>query len=216
MNIAIGIPTLNRADLLQENLADLAETFNDADALHIIDNGNQAISIPEKLHPITFLETVPTNLGVAGSWNKIMRRAFIEGDADYVLILNDDIVLGKTRDIIEEIIISKAEPWLLTGHYFWSVLLISKRCFEEVGEFDEKFFPAYYEDNDYAHRVTLHPDAALRMGQDPRLDPIVKRNSMTIEKDKTLNKDFNKNKAYFVEKWGGLPGQVKFKNPFNQ
>ena len=213
MKIGIGIPTLNRADLLQENLDDLLLNFSDADSIHIIDNGFQDIRLPEGLD--VYLETPGKNLGVAASWNKHMKYAFEEKGCDYILILNDDIVFGHTKEAVQEIIVSRAEPYLLTGTFYWSCLLISKACYEDVGGFDEGFYPAYYEDNDYARRLTLIELGHCRWGQDPRLDPIVKRNSMTIKKDPNLNKLFNKNKKYFFTKWGGYPGEEVYTIPFN-
>ena len=102
LNIKVGIPTINRADLLQENLSDLAENFPDLDWLYILDNGNQgeAIQIPEQFISKTDVIRSPTNLGVAESWNVMAENAFRNG-ADYILLLNDDIVFGKTREQIE-------------------------------------------------------------------------------------------------------------------
>ncbi len=211
--IGIGIPTLNRADLLQENLVDLATNFSDADSIHIIDNGFQDIQLPPELD--IYLETPGRNLGVAASWNKHMKHAFEEKGCDYVLILNDDIVLGHTKEEVQEVIASRAEPYLLTGTFYWSTLLISKACYEDIGGFDENFYPAYYEDNDYARRLNLSEMGSVRYGQDPRLDPVVKRNSMTIKKDPDVNKLFNKNKKYFHTKWGGYPGKEVYTIPFN-
>jgi len=67
MKIAIGIPTINRADLLKENLADLSVNFSDVDNIYIVDNGNQNIQIPENLKTKTIVETPGRNLGVAAS-----------------------------------------------------------------------------------------------------------------------------------------------------
>lgn len=219
--IHVGIPTINRADLLQENLNDLEEKFLDLDELHIVDNGmqgengKQGFVFPPKLADKIFLESMPENIGVAGSWNRMLKRAFEEKGADYLLILNDDIVLGRTRADIEEIIESRHEAWFLTGEYFWSVILISKDCYRTVGLFDETFFPAYYEDNDYARRILLNKEIEGRWGQDSRLTPEVKRNSMTIKKEPALNRKNHLNQKYYVKKWGGMPGKEKYTQPFN-
>ena len=48
------------------------------------------------------------------------------------------------------------------------------------------------------------------------LDPIVYRNSMTIAKDPTLNQKFAQNRQMYIDMWGGLPTEEKFKTKFNK
>jgi hypothetical protein len=48
------------------------------------------------------------------------------------------------------------------------------------------------------------------------LNPIIYRNSMTIQKSPELNSGFEKNKQYYISKWGGQPSQETFITPFNQ
>ena len=97
--ISIGIPTINRADLLQENLDDLEKNFPDMEELHIVDNGlqgedgRQGFVFPPGLADKIFLESMPQNIGVAASWNRMLNRAFVQKSADYLLILNDDLSL---------------------------------------------------------------------------------------------------------------------------
>jgi len=220
--ISIGIPTINRADLLQENLDDLEKNFPDMEELHIVDNGlqgedgRQGFVFPPGLADKIFLESMPQNIGVAASWNRMLNRAFVQKSADYLLILNDDIVLGKTKQDIIDVIETRDETWFLTGTYFWSVILIHRNTFNQVGLFDETFFPAYYEDNDYARRILLSKPMEGHWGQDERLSPTVRRNSMTIAKDPSLNKGSNPNRKYYFQKWGGYPGKEVYTKPFNK
>ena len=65
LKFAIGIPTINRNDLLQEALNKYAETYPDTD-IFIIDNGNQRVCSP---HPKTEIYVATANYGVAKSWN---------------------------------------------------------------------------------------------------------------------------------------------------
>jgi hypothetical protein len=48
------------------------------------------------------------------------------------------------------------------------------------------------------------------------LNPVIYRNSMTIQKSPELNSGFEKNKQYYISKWGGQPSQETFITPFNQ
>jgi GT2 family glycosyltransferase len=40
-------------------------------------------------------------------------------------------------------------------HPDFSAFMINRKCWSDIGEFDEGFFPAYYEDNDYHRRINL-------------------------------------------------------------
>jgi GT2 family glycosyltransferase len=220
MKLTIGIPTINRADLLAEALEDIKTMANDLHSLILVDNGNQVIHIPEELVGITHLYRPGTNLGVSGSWNYMLRKAYNEDGTDNVLLLNDDIVFGKSVNEVNTIISNHPNYQTVVGPKHWCTVLVSKRCIETVGYFDEKFFPAYYEDNDYAYRINLlhnaDPENYNGLELDLALNPKVFRNSMTIQKDKTLNKHFSENKKYFIKKWGGKPHKETFTKPFNK
>jgi hypothetical protein len=87
-------------------------------------------------------------------------------------------------------------------------------CISKVGYFDEGFYPAYFEDNDYHRRINLiDPDRYV--GHLEALEPEVKRNSETIRRDPSLNQ-FPKSYDYYLRKWGGLPGSETYGTPFNQ
>ena len=89
--LIVGIPTINRADLLNEALVKYFEDFIDTEIV-VVDNGNQDIIIRENKF---FIYRPHQNLGVSGSWNIIMDYAN-KVNATHVLMLNDDIYLGKT------------------------------------------------------------------------------------------------------------------------
>ena len=99
MKLIIGIPTLNRADLLNEALEKYFEDFQDTE-IFIVDNGNQSIITREEKFAIY---RPAENLGVAKSWNMIMDYAD-KLKATHVLMLNDDIVLGRTEHEIKMVI----------------------------------------------------------------------------------------------------------------
>jgi hypothetical protein len=82
----------------------------------------------------------------------------------------------------------------------------------KVGGFDEGFYPAYFEDNDFCYRCRL---AEIPRVTDHFFSPEVYRNSMTIDKDGSLNTNFDTNKEKFAIKWGGEPGKEKFKVPYD-
>lgn len=214
MNIAVGIPTLNRKDLLDESLEDLSHYLSDISHLYIVDNGNQGINIPSKLKDKTTLYTPKKNLGVAGSWNKILRQAFLFNPTpiDYVLMLNDDVVLSKTRDQLIHSIKKHEYPYFITCGK-WCTFLISNECFQSIGPFDTHFYPAYFEDNDYSYRLKINHHQNVI---DKNLFPKTFRTSQTIKKDPKLNKNFDTLKSLYIRKWGGTPGNETYTQPYNR
>ena len=208
MNFFIGIPTINRADLLNEALKKYVKDFP---TTHIIvfDNGDQ--DIWQKHENILLIKNTGENLGVAGSWNILLNHGFISND--YALILNDDIYLGRTEDDIQVILeLFENDDMILGKGVNWSVFLIRKRLVEEIGYFDENIYPAYFEDNDFAYRMYL---AGKTKAHTEMLNPRIYRNSMTIQKNPELNHNFEKNRQYYIRKWGGMPSKETFIKPFN-
>lgn len=215
--IAIGIPTLNRADLLKENLDDLSKNLSDVTKIIIVDNGTQIFDIPPNLKEITYIHTPGKNLGVAASWNYMMQKVFKSYGCDHILMLNDDIVFGRTFEELMDLIDKYGHFYITVGAYYWSQFIMSKECYNVIGKFDEAFFPAYFEDNDYYYRIQLSGDVEKKFNNMlGDFVPTVRRNSMTLKKDKEVNKNFNVNKKHFHDKWGGPPMKEKFTKPFNK
>lgn len=207
MKLIIGIPTINRADLLNEALANYFEDFKNTEIV-ICDNGKQEIITRENNFVIYRPEN---NLGVSGSWNMIMDYAEkVKGT--HVLMLNDDIYLGKSEEEIKTII-RLWNPEFLCTELNWCSFILSVDAYLKVGKFDEKFFPAYFEDNDYFRRMLL---TGVNITNNAMLNPAIYRNSMTIQKSPELNNGFEKNRQYYISKWGGQPTQETFATPFNQ
>ena len=97
----------------------------------------------------------------------------------------------------------------------FSAFAVSRECWEQVGEFDELFHPAYFEDNDYHYRMKL-----------ANVDAIVYPPAMFYHYgSRTQNEalpapivsggDFKNNRAAYARKWGGVPGEEKFEHPYD-
>jgi GT2 family glycosyltransferase len=206
IRVALGIPTINRSDLLLEALETYDKTWIDRH-IYIVDNGDQ--DIPSK-NPWVKIHRPAANMGVSASWNWIMKKAFSDGYT-HVALLNDDIVWKKEISEIEKFIhLNPAGLYNFGGT--WCCFILSYQTFLTVGGFDEDFFPAYFEDNDYCYRCRL---ASIPRKIDNFFSPEIYRNSMTIEKNPALNQNFSKNEKFFCDKWGGLPGEEKYLFPFN-
>ena len=208
MKLIIGIPTINRADLLNEALAKYFEDFKETE-IFIVDNGNQEIITREKNFAIYRPEN---NLNVSGSWNLIMDYAKKVG-ASHVLMLNDDVYLGKSELEIQTILRLWKDVPFFNSEFNWCSFIISLEGFEKAGKFDEAQFPNYFNDNDMFYRMKL---LNMEMVYTAILNPAVYRNSMTIAKDPTLNTRFLEYRQNYINKWGGLPAQEIFTTPFNK
>ena len=209
MDICILIPTINRKDLLDEALEEYAKCYPNVDKF-IVDNGKQGIKC---LDDNTWIFEQETNLGVAGSWNYLIKKA-IEKGYEYFLILNDDVILKKDKEWLEKII-NRGNPndfILCRPFYNLSSFILNKTIYDKVGEFDEEFVGSYFEDNDYMYRMRLS-GCTIRYNDD--LNPDIYRNSMTIQKDPLLGNYIN-NREHFIKKWGGLPTEETYKTPFNK
>lgn len=208
ISLGIGIPTLNRYDLLEPNLLLYSRDFSLYDntcPFFIVDNGNQNISF-------TYGKTYASekNLGVGASWNYLCNQIF--ETCDYALILNDDIYLGKPLNQIINLI-QKKPHHLLRATPDWCAFVIPKKIYQIVGKFDECFYPAYYEDKSYEYRMKLK---ALPIIKTPELNPYIYKSSQTLEKDHSILEASKKNKQLYIQMWGGEPEREKFKTPFNK
>lgn len=206
MLFSIGIPTLNRADLLVPSLHKYVTDFRNTN-IHIVDNGNQNIDF---VHNSVHIYTQKSNIGVAASWNKLCKEIF--KTKDWALLVNDDVYLGYENQRVN-MCIEMSEVGIVQSEKSWSVLLINKDLYEYIGEFDEGFFPAYYEDSDYLYRLRLN---GIRQEVMHYLNPNVFRISQTYEKAPDLvNLAMSSNKERYIEKWGGLPYMEIYTEPFN-
>lgn len=206
---AIGIPTLNRYDLLLPALHFYANNDFPQTDIYIIDNGDQGIE--NKFGDrVKIFETKKDNLSVAGSWNRLCQYIFAKHDC--ALILNDDIYLGRKEYEIDLLINNHHHDFYLSM-FEWSVFIIPKKTYIKVGMFDEDFHPAYYEDNDYMYRMKM---AGIRPFKIPFLNPIIYKNSQTIEKSPLIMTYAKSNKLRYISKWGGEPNNEKFTKPFSQ
>lgn len=202
----IGIPTLNRYDLLKPTLERYVKDFPGV-GIFIVDNGKQKI----KTHGNVVVVGTIRNIGVAASWNLLCGMIF--RTEDVAIILNDDIYLGVGTEAIVAEIMTYGEGFF-AGHLGWCAFAIRKETYEKVGKFDERFHPAYFEDNDYGYRLLTIHKIPYRVSD--VFTPKEYRVSSTIEKNPELNIGFERNKKYYIKKWGGEPGHETYLTPFNQ
>ena len=147
---------------------------------------------------------------------------------DYVMVTARNINDGKhlSTDLFnynpadfDEEDLKPITNWREEGPDF-SCFLIKPDFINKIGWFDENFFPAYFEDNN-AHTVIVKSGFhAKRVSTAPYFH----YGSTTVNNNPGLkkiieNKYFEKNKQYFISKWGDGPSAVLdgkgFDYPFN-
>jgi GT2 family glycosyltransferase len=154
------------------------------------------------------------NIGVAASWNK-----FMQIDEDYIIIANDDIkvhyhtiehIVNEAERQTDQIFFAGAGE---SGNAF-SLFLLTTLGYKLIGAFDEKFYPAYFEDNDYAWRM-LNAGYSIIEVPNAHYDHV---GSSTLKSFSTAerrihDKNFQRNQSYYIFKWGGLPHHEIRKEP---
>jgi len=102
-------------------------------------------------------------------------------------------------------------------HPNFSAFMLSKQCWDEVGEFDEVFAPAYFEDNDYHYRMTLSNLAAIcvPMALFYHYGSATQKEANENGQPMMTNDKFEGNRQKYIQKWGGLPGQELFTFPYD-
>jgi GT2 family glycosyltransferase len=192
----LGLPLLNRADLAAGMLDSV--TVEVGETLVILNGEPQESREQLASWDATFIEP-GCNLGVAASWNHVMRA---RPAAPWWFIVNADITFG--RGDLERVCESMEDPDpRLVCLYEFGAFAINQAAVDTVGWFDENFHPIYFEDNDYRRRCHL---AGV-----PIWNPISRTrhlNSATIAsgyEDRNAV-TFPRNADYYAAKWGGLPG----------
>ena len=110
--------------------------------------------------------------------------------------------------------------WRDPGEYVeapqFSCFGINRLCYEKIGPFDDQFYPAYYEDNDYHYRMRLGNLAAVcnlknfyfHFGSRTKIiNPAFKE---------FVDENYLRNRERYLSKWGGLPGEETYKTPFDK
>jgi hypothetical protein len=141
--LVCGIPTLRRYDLLDDCLESLLGGRAVPDRVFVIDNGGRYAG-RFVADPRVSVIRPDGNLGVARSWNLVAKLA---PGAD-VLLLNDDVTFGPGT--LERMLSADSA---VVAAFHWSAFLQRREAWQAVGEYDEGYFPAYYEDLDYRRRL---------------------------------------------------------------
>ena len=216
----LGVPTLNRYDLLGKLIASAEAGRLKPSGYLVVDNGGRFLDEAPKMPGVAaasergasiFVLSPGQNLGVAASWNALLDWAGPEPLA----IANDDVELGEDalealdRAVREhDFVIAEGGP----NANGWCLFAQTKYCTDLVGPYDEGFFPAYYEDSDYEHRLRL-------AGVVPHFEPTTLRHegwaTMRADPSRMVSAGQQRSAEYFRKKWGGMPGEMLYDVPFD-
>lgn len=96
------------------------------------------------------------NLGIARSWN-VGAREVIERGLDYLLIVSASMLFGPTLQttLMREFSTYDGAPVIEAMGHSWHLIAIHRSSLESVGLFDENFYPAYFEADDWCRRLEL-------------------------------------------------------------
>jgi len=215
--IPLAVTVLNRYDLLRVMLTSIDSGTMRPSRLLVLDNGRSLFdelrgwdSFP--LWNVTHCSLPGKDRGVAASWNEAIRWA----NGGPLVICNDDITFAP--DAFEKLVhgMRWGEPDLATtGNVGGFVCFaMTSELVAKIGTFDERFFPAYFEDEDYRYRMKL-------AGLEPRpIDGCDIRHvesgtlkAMTEEQKEVFKLQFMNNATLYRQKWGGIVGEETLEEP---
>ena len=193
----LTVPVLNRYDLLQKMLTSIDYPVKH---LLIIDNGastvqvSMELDVPEIVEHTTYLP-MPANLGVAASWN-LGIKSFPYDDRWFFASNDVEFEPGALEKLSE----ARGDEITLCEYFpFWQTFCVGYEAVRRLGLFDEAFFPAYFEDNDFNTRANHH-------GVPIRKLPIelLHENSATLHSDPVFvqknGATFTRNGAHYRDK----------------
>lgn len=169
----------------------------------------------------------PENLGLAASWNLGM-KAMMEAQDTFVVILSASAQFNHPLErFIDQLFTAEA---VQKRHRYIASSLATLHCFavtplavEEVGYFDENFYPIYVEDTDWCYRCSLLRERGAEIYTQTFNDPadlVVSRGfSLAVTGNKRLGLQYQMNMPrmgdYWARKWSGAIGAGMWKHPFN-
>jgi len=174
-------------------------------------------SIDEPFVPVV-VDNWVENRGVAAGWNYGIKKSLEMGIEKFV-IMNDDASFQEgsyPSQLIKELDDDTAFVMAEVG---FAAFATHKAAIDRIGFFDEKFFPAYFEDNDFAYRAKLEG-----MSYKGIIHCKVEHEGSktqfwngTGDSERTVSHDqFRTNRSYYKQKWGGEPGYETFLTPFGE
>lgn len=193
-----------------------------------------------------FIYRLGYNIGVAFCFNEALYHGYEKNSYDYVFLINSDIrfhpgdidgMISLAEESPDKALITVKGPHGKHGEDWQhsqglAACILMPDAFRKAGYFDENIFPAYFEDCDYFYRVRLAQGNGSII-ENPALDDVdnplvaclltgrtLHEGSSVISSDKRMRKlnsyFYDRNKKYYISKWGGINDQEKYLIPFKE
>jgi GT2 family glycosyltransferase len=211
----VGIPILNRLDLLHRCIARIDYPSD----IVVVNNNSLDLSFRAELEAMadangfTIVHQV-RNLGVSASWNLIIRIGMSKG-YDRIIIGSNDTFL-RPGSIEAAVVTPKSSDVAVYHLEHFNFFMVSDNTVADVGWFDENFYPAYKEDQDYVFRCEL---AGRRRhfidgaGGEHVGSATIHSNPKYLHRNSVTHGQWNMD--YYRRKWGGDADAEVFCRPFN-
>ena len=186
------VPTLTRHDLLDRMLRSVDCLVGQ---LVVIDNSGRGVAVPDGPWEDATVLRMPSNLGVAGSWNLAVRMAHRH---PYVTVCSDDMwwPSGALAGLAE---VASAETLVVSATWpHWQAFALGMGIVRAVGLFDEGYYPAYFEDTDYERRM-LRAGLKWQHGPATNHDNASTLNTPELGFGNRNGHSFEQNKALFEQ-----------------
>jgi GT2 family glycosyltransferase len=218
MNFIVGIPYVNRPDLLERAVDSIKPYWPNT---VIIDNSEHQDLRNHDISSKVQVFIPPVPLTFTQSMNFIIKKA-IENNCDVWMYMHSDAEAhpGVAEAFLETIkkIQDEGRKWGVIYTYYDTLAAYNVNAQKELGEFDT-IFRDYHSDVDYYHRMDVlgYERINTEFG-----DKIIHHNggSSSVKSDpkrlKLTQATFSLFAEYYQKKWGGPGGKEKYKTPFNQ
>lgn len=220
MNYRILMPVTSEAEAFNRALTRIP----DKTKLTVVNNWDN----PDVAETCRYLERTgadvrwhPENLGCAPSFN-IGVKMLAEPGVDFVIIMVAAALFHRSVEDFAELVAYHEKTfrnyyYLTVGPYKTDLhaFALTKRFYNEVGFYDENFWPVYYEDTDLGRRMHLLGIHKTVLLDDLRTSQGL---SMAVSKDPRLLRLWELNATrvitYYRRKWGGDHTLETFARPF--
>lgn len=235
-DFVLGIPVCNEPEgILRETIVAIQTSTIAPERIVFVFNGERGKTIPwspdagahrrwghEILRP-------RRNIGCAGAWNLIHK---ISAPMSLILLNADCAVAPDTFErMLDEATLDDAPRSVFA--YAFGCFLVTEETWDRVGEFDEGFHPAYFEDADYRRRMRLSDAPIVEWPTEPSTTPAPGRarspsgithgshdpdgyQGWRGDKLAWFWQRYEANRARYVAKWGGEPEKEVYATPFDR
>lgn len=212
------------------------KSLQDKNVLIIDNSGRRECKIFERLYGFQ-VEYQSENIGIPRSWNIGLKK-----NHEWTFIVSSSMLFYQPFSHIINMLDDFKGVVFRTDHA-WHCIGINKKIVDAVGYFDENFYPGYFEDCDWDHRVRMLEDQFITNNEsdlaiswrnqfmhfNTPISYVMRISAGTAKIDARCQQDgaatvdglyvnIDGVHDYFKEKWGGnktREGWGEYKYPFN-